>query len=204
MTAAGAVERPGIRRLRVLSAVAAGAMVLVGCTSTAPEAADPAKASLVEQHQLAGLDARQVIDQLDAMPVAERPDDLWASVEPGQLVLSDPTGERAETVLAMPAEEFYLSVAPYETRTHDCYFHSLTTCLGEMSGEPVQVTVTDDATGATIVDETRATYDNGFVGLWLPRDLEGTLTITRGDTSASSPVSTGDDDLTCLTTMQLT
>ena len=38
------------------------------------------------------------------------------------------------------------------------------------------VTVTD-AAGRTILDETRTTYDNGFLGFWLPRDITATLTI---------------------------
>lgn len=200
------VPRPSARRRALLAAVVAGSLGLTACTSAGPEpdsTSDRAAATLVEQHDLEGLDARQVIERLDTMPVAERPDDLWASVEPDQLVLSDPTGGFEETALPMPADEFYLSVAPYRTYTHDCFFHSLTTCLGELGGETVQVTVTDEATGRTVLDETRTTYDNGFVGLWLPRDLTGTLTIEHDGDSTTSPVSTGGDDLTCLTTMQV-
>ncbi|MFN3339780.1 MAG: CueP family metal-binding protein [Dietzia sp.] len=206
MTVTSRVPRPAARRNLILSTMVAGALALTACTSAEPEsdsAPEPAAATLVEQHDLEGLDARQVIERLDTMPVAERPDDLWASVEPDQLVLSDPTGGLEEMALPMPADEFYLSVAPYRTFTHDCFFHSLTTCLGELGGETVQVTVTDGATGQTVLDESRTTYDNGFVGLWLPRDLTGTLTIEHEGDSTTSPVSTGDDDLTCLTTMQV-
>ncbi|MFN3600844.1 MAG: CueP family metal-binding protein [Dietzia sp.] len=206
MSVMGVVPRPAARRSLLLSAVVAGALALTACTSAEPDsdtAPEPTAATLVEQHDLEELDARQVIERLDTMPVAERPDDLWASVEPDQLVLSDPTGDLDETALPMPADEFYLSVAPYRTFTHDCYFHSLTTCLGELGGETVQVTVTDEATGQTVLDETRTTYDNGFVGMWLPRDLTGTLTVEHEGDSTTSPISTGDDDLTCLTTMQV-
>ncbi|MET3861734.1 hypothetical protein ABIE38_002670 [Dietzia sp. 2505] len=204
-TALTTVPRLPAPRRALLAAVAAGSLALAACTSAEPEPDTPgrAAATLVEQHDLEGLDARQVIERLDTMPVAERPDDLWASVEPDQLILSDPTGDLDETALPMPADEFYLSVAPYRTFTHDCFFHSLTTCLGELGGETVQVTVTDEATGQTVLDETRTTYDNGFVGLWLPRDLTGTLTIAHDGDSTTSPVSTGDDDLTCLTTMRV-
>ena len=31
--------------------------------------------------------------------------------------------------------------------SHDCFYHSLTTCLGELDNEDIQVTITDDAIG---------------------------------------------------------
>lgn len=31
--------------------------------------------------------------------------------------------------------------------SHDCFYHSLPTCLGELGNEDIQVTITDDATG---------------------------------------------------------
>ena len=135
------------------------------------------------------------------MPVADRPDDLIASVQPTELVLT--SSDEGLATMPMPDDQFYLSVAPYNTSTHPCQFHSLTTCLGEMTGESVDVTVTD-AAGRTILDETRTTYDNGFVGLWLPRDITGTIRIEHDGKTASTPIATGADDLTCLTTMQLT
>ncbi|GMA34464.1 CueP family metal-binding protein [Demequina litorisediminis] len=72
----------------------------------------------------------------------------------------------------MPDDAFYVSLAPYVDTTHECYFHSLTTCTGEMQGEDIDVTVTDVETGEVLVDEAMTTFDNGFVGLWLPRDAE--------------------------------
>ena len=72
-----------------------------------------------------------------------------------------------------------------------------------MATEEVHVTVTDNASGDTLIDEPRITYDNGFLGLWLPRGITATLTIDHDGRTATAPISTGDDDLTCLTTMQL-
>lgn len=191
------------RRRTAIALLAAGALALAGCSTDndpAQEAASP-PASL-EIYGLAGLDATQVIDTLDAMPVADRPDDLIASVHPTELVLTS----GGENLATLPTQEdgFYLSVAPYEIRTHSCHFHSLTTCLGEMAGEQVHVTVTNTTTGQTLIDEPRTTYDNGFLGLWLPRDITATLTIDHDGKTATSPIATGNQDLTCLTTMQLT
>ena len=184
-----------------------GASASASAEVDATAAASDTVESVLDRHGLAHLDARRMIEALDAMSVVDRPANLLASVHPAELVLTVPTWTDGSTTttrsLPMPDDEFYLSVAPYRVQTHDCTFHSLTTCLGEMPGQDVEVTVTDGDTGQVILDETRTTYDNGFVGLWLPRDLDGTLTIRQGDAEATSPISTGEEDLTCLTTMRL-
>jgi len=203
---------------RIITAVAftvVTALVLSACsttdeptpaTATNSEASSQAQAQSQEQlladHGLNGLDAREVIDSLDALPVAERPTTLMASVRPNELLLYD--DQQRETSLAMPADEFYVSLAPYVDQTHECYFHSLTTCRGELQNTDVHVVVTDNVSGETLVDEIRATFDNGFVGLWLPRDIDATITIEYDGLSATSGLSTrSDDDATCVTTMQL-
>ena len=199
-----------------VAALAAVAVAAAGCTAQAPQAdqsagsagsagsarsADAAGSTIADEHGLAGLDARQMIERLDATPVAQRSTDLIASVQPDELVLN--SGDRTQSV-PMPNEEFYLAVAPYDSRTHECYFHSLTTCLGELRNEQVQVTVTDRATGATVVDDDVTTFDNGFVGIWLPRGLDGEITVEHDGRRATAPISTSNpDDLTCLTSLRL-
>ncbi|CAM3484165.1 CueP family metal-binding protein [Isoptericola cucumis] len=158
---------------------------------------------MLAEHGLEGLDARQIIDRLDAMPVAERPTDLVASVRPNEVVVTD--DQQHESSVPMTSDEFYVSVAPYVDQTHECYFHSLTTCLGELQNASVGVTVTDDATGEVLIDEARQTFDNGFVGLWLPRGIDATISIEHDGRAGTSRVSTGgDEDATCLTSLQLT
>lgn len=148
---------------------------------------------------LAGADARKVIDTLDALPVAERPADVMASVRPEQLILKGADG--AEATIAMPGE-FYVSFAPYLAKTHDCFFHSLTTCRGELANAPIHVTVTADD-GRVLVDEDRTTFDNGFSGLWLPRDIRAKLAVTHDGHAYEAQIGTGKDDPTCLTTVKL-
>lgn len=216
-TATTARHRRGRVGSLVLTALLATAVALTGCSNEEPGAAqsgatEPNSAQSADQsssadtiladHGLATADARQVIDTLDAQPVAERPSDLIASVRPGQLQLSDDQGREAS--LPLPDDAFYLSVAPYVSQTHECHFHSLTTCKGELGDTPVHVTVTDRDTGQVVVDEVLTTFDNGFVGLWLPRGIEATLTISTDGRSATTAISTsGDEDPTCLTTLQL-
>jgi hypothetical protein len=189
------------RPVRLGATAAVAALALAACSPAGtPDAPDD---GLLADHGLAGLDAAQIIDLLDETPLDERAPDLIASVRPDALALSDDAGR--ETNVPMPDDEFYVSVAPYVDRTHDCYFHSLTTCVGELQGEDVTVTVTDDASGEVLVDEARQTYDNGFVGLWLPRGVDATLTIEYDGRTGTTGVSTSDDeDPTCLTGVRLT
>lgn len=194
-----------LRRLAALGTLIA-ALVLAGCSapsSSAPTASTPAadSADMLAEHDLAGLDTKQVIERLDTMPVADRPADLMASIRPDELQLSDDQQRTAS--LPMPADEFYISFAPYLSQTHDCHFHSLTTCKGELQNADIHVKVVD-ATGTTIVDEASRTYDNGFLGLWLPRGLNATLTVDYQGRSATIPITTeGADAATCLTTLEL-
>ncbi|MBC7298132.1 MAG: CueP family metal-binding protein [Demequina sp.] len=186
------------------------ALVLSACAPgdrTTPDASadggsPQARDQMMADYGLAGLDTRQVIDTLDALAVVDRPGTLMASVRPHELLLTD--DQQREIALAIPEDTFYVSIAPYIDQTHDCYFHSLTTCKGEIQNSDVHVLVTDAASGEILIDETRTTYDNGFVGLWLPRGPDVTVTIEYDGRSATSDLSTkGDDDATCVTTMQL-
>lgn len=135
------------------------------------------------------------------MPVADRPSGLLASVQPGALVLKDESGR--ESRLPMPEDEVYVSIAPFRDQTHECHFHSLTTCLGELVDAEIRITLTADD-GEVLIDETRRTYDNGFTGLWVPRGIEATIAIEHEGREGTARISTMTaDDPTCVTTLQL-
>lgn len=192
-------------RTAMTGAVLAFALALSGCATEEPAgtgAAESASAAadLLAANGLAGLDAAGVIDRLDPLPVAERPSDLMASVEPDRLVLTDPSGE---ATLPLPEESTYVSIAPYATQTHDCFYHSLTTCLGEMGNESVDVRIVDDATGEVLVEESATTFDNGFIGFWLPKDVDGTIEMSAGGRTGSTTFSTQPDGATCITDLKL-
>ncbi|WP_151525713.1 CueP family metal-binding protein [Serinicoccus kebangsaanensis] len=200
--------RPLIRRPFCAAGVLAIGLVLAGCTSTAPDPGlspndeSPATAELLSAQGLGGLDAADVIERLESTPVDDRPTDLLASVQPQALVLTDDRGREAE--LPLSGNDVYVSVAPFVKQTHDCYYHSLTTCLGELRRTDVQVTLVDTADGDVLVDEARQTYDNGFVGLWVPRGIEATLTMEHEGLSGSTTISTTSDDApTCITDLRL-
>jgi hypothetical protein len=192
---------------RLAAVPVAVALLLAGCSSSstpssdaetgAPAAADAS--SLLRDFGLDGMDTREVIDHLDRLGGDERPTDLMASIRTDEVVLSDGT---RETTLAMPADELYVSMAPYVDQTHDCFFHSLTTCQGELVDADVDILVRDDQ-GEVVLEETTTTYANGFVGVWLPRDLTGTVVLTVDGRSVEAPLSTTADSATCLTGLQL-
>jgi hypothetical protein len=192
------------------------AMTLSGCAAGAdsPDSAAPSTSGvnsmssqvpteakpLLARYGLGGMDSAQIIDHLDRLAGKERPDDLMASVRPGELVLS---AGKAEYDLALPDDRFYLSFAPYVQQTHECFFHSLTTCQGELVAQDVRVQITDDTNGEVLADETRTTFANGFVGVWLPRDIEGTLRVTYDGQVGEVEFATTEDAPTCLTTLRL-
>lgn len=183
---------------RLVIAAAALVLALVGCSSAEPEGEQP----LLDDYGLSGMDTREIVDHLDRLGGTDRPTDLMASVRVEELLMSD--GE-TELELDIPDDLFYLAFAPYVDQTHECFYHSLTTCQGELTEQDVHVRIVDDATGEVLVDEQRTTFQNGFVGLWLPRDLQGTLEVTYEGLTTQVPFTTDEDGATCLTTdLQLT
>jgi hypothetical protein len=189
------------------TALLASSLALSGCASGASGSGGPASSAspadvILSSHGLAGRDAAGVIDALEAQDVNDRPTGLTASVRPDELMLADGAGHQAS--LPIPEDRFYLSVAPYVSQTHECHYHSLTTCTGELGDTDVRIRVTDDATGEALVDGTMTTADNGFIGLWLPRGIRATLSVEADGGTATAAVSTsGDEAATCLTTLQL-
>ena len=193
-------------------AAALMAVTLTGCaaqtdgpstTRSTTESSAPRQDSeapqLLADYGLDGMGTVEIIDELDRRGGTDRPQDLMASVRPDELILSAGDDELS---LEIPDDLFYLSVAPYVDQTHDCFNHSLTTCTGELASTEVQVQIVG-ADGNVLVDETRTTFENGFTGFWLPRDIEGTLRITSEGKTAESDFTTHPDAPTCLTTMQL-
>src|SRR5690606_18291896 len=117
-------------------AIALGAaLVLAGCTP-GDQAPEQEASALLEAHNLDDLQAVEIIDQLDRVAVAERATNLMASVRSDSLLITD---GQEEVTLEIPEDRFYVSIAPYVSQTHDCYYHSLTTCVGELSQQEVDL-----------------------------------------------------------------
>jgi hypothetical protein len=189
-----------------LAAAGIGLIVLTGCSSAPEESAATTPVataaatdtSFLEPFGLEEMAPRDIVTALDRTN-DDRDSGVMGSVRYDSVVFTTPDGE-----MTVPIEDdFYLALAPYVDQTHDCFFHNLATCQGELVGEDLDVTITTDD-GEVLVDETVTTYDNGFVSFWLPRDITGTIEVTHDGRSVTAPVATGPDDPTCVTTLQLT
>ncbi|MDR1795303.1 MAG: CueP family metal-binding protein [Erysipelotrichaceae bacterium] len=181
-------------------------LLLTGCnpTSTAPKTLS--EEELLAKYGLTGMSIKEMMAYLEES--VDDTDAFNASVHPTYLELTD---KASETVIDLPIEDgFYLSVAPYIEETHECYFHNLATCKGELAHVTVHVTFTE-TDGTVLVDEDLQTYQNGFFAIWLPLDDEGLLEITYISEDGltyfgSEEITTYDDpveDPTCITTIQL-
>lgn len=192
-------------------------LALAGCASQPEPSAGPETEAQVSSDQAAGQEMPQwlvdrlaeydvdadgqmqaIIEQLDQVD-QQRPLQVQGSVRADHVVFS---GEEGEVEVPIEGDEVYVSIAPYLTQTHDCFYHALGSCQGELVGEDVQVTITDSE-GEVLVDEDVTTYANGFVGFWLPADRTGTITITDGERTGEVAFDTGPDGATCITTLQL-
>lgn len=180
-------------RVAVLSASAAVLLAATGCAGGGAE-----RDALLREHGLAGATTQETVERLDRTH-EDRAAGLSSSVGYDEVVLTDGS---AEVSLPMPEDRFYLAVAPWRTTTHECFHHSLSGCQGELVDETLDVRITDDS-GAVLVDEAATTYDNGFVGFWLPKDITGTLEVIHDGRRATEQFSTFPDSPTCLTTLRL-
>ena len=192
-----------------LTTGAVALLVLAGCSTSTPD--DPMAVpeqtstfteidtSFLEPYGLADSEPRDIVTALDRTN-DDRANGLAGSVRYDHVLFTTDDGEQR---IPLAEDEFYLSLAPYVDQTHECYYHNLSSCQGELVGEDLDVTITSDD-GEVLVDETVTTYDNGFVGFWLPRDIEGTIEVEFDGRSVTAPIATGPEDPTCVTTLQLT
>ena len=108
----------------------------------------------------------------------------------------------SKTVIAMPDDRMAVSIAPYIMKTHPCSGHYPSICRGELANTPVHVkAVTAD--GRTLLDEDTTTLPNGFVDLWLPRDLQVDVSLKARGLQATVRVGSFEKDITCITTPKL-
>ncbi|MDO5535784.1 MAG: CueP family metal-binding protein [Propionibacteriaceae bacterium] len=186
----------------MFAASAAALILLAGCSAPATTHPAPPAAGqsgdVLATVGLAGKTGQQIVDELDQSPDA-RPLPLRASVRYDHVVIGDGTNE---TQVPIEGDQFYLSIAPFATQTHECFYHSLATCMGELQETDLHVRIVD-STGTVLVDEDTTTYANGFVGFWLPQDISGEVTVTADGKTGTVPFATGPDDATCLTTLQI-
>lgn len=122
--------------------------------------------SFLEAHSLQNLTDEQIVDKLDGS--TDFSSDFSASIYPDRIMLIDSTGYYT---VSLTIDKFYVSIAPYINMTHGWVMHNLTGCRGELTDKEFDISVTD-TNGNVIYSETVKTRSNGFVGVWLPKDLK--------------------------------
>ena len=53
------------------------------------------------------------------------------------------------------------------------------------------------------MNEQTTTFDNGFVGVWVPSETEGTIEVSYNGMTGTTEFSTTDEAATCITDLQL-
>ena len=150
--------------------------------------------SILERLGLKDQELTSVVMALDER--LDEPQDIGARITGEALLLYQ--GED-EVSVPLPEDLFFVSIAPYINDVHPCQVHNLITCRGELYGETMLITLTLND-GSVLYSEERTTQANGFIGLWLPAGIEGTLSVEMPNRSVSYPISTYANSDTCITT----
>jgi hypothetical protein len=177
----------------VIAAIVA-VIVIAGSVIQGKKPVNQAEAAFLEKYGLAGLSVEEIVYKLDS--TTSDPMGLSAGITSDYLVLMDDSNE---VRLTLPKDKFYLSFAPYITQTHPCRTHSLASCQGELVNQEIHAVITDSEK-KEIVNSDLTTMANGFVGVWLPSNIEGTVTVSYNGLIAQAPITTFAGSDTCLTT----
>lgn len=153
------------------------------------------KTTVLERQNLKDYSVEKIVEKLQSSQDYE----IEGVVYGDRIVLEDAEGKQT---LKLPKEDFYLSVAPYIYTTKPCEIFDLTKGDGEMKHVTFFVEVID-SNGNIILRENLSSGENGFVGIWLPRDINATLTVSYDSMIGTANISTDKDAPTCLTSLQL-
>ncbi len=74
--------------------------------------------------------------------------------------------------------------------------------MGELDNQTFDIVLTT-VDGDVVFEGEKTTYNNGFMGFWLPRDTQYIISIDYGDKSGVFTLETYDDSYTCITSFQL-
>lgn len=161
-------------------------------------------AEILEENDLGGLFITEVIDKMDRQSVSERSKEFTAVVKRDTVVFSDVESGKEIGSEALPnTNKQYVSIAPYVSQTHDCHYHSLTTCTGEMGDTAIHIKIVNETNGEIVLDSDVKTFENGFYGVWLDVNHNYATTVTYKDYTGSLTLTTDIDSATCVTNLQL-
>jgi hypothetical protein len=157
-------------------------------------APNEARTEMLKKYGLADLSVKDMVNKLDS--ITNEKDGLNASITGTTLILYD---NDKQYDFKLPTDEFYLSFAPYINEVHPCQTHNLVSCRGELFNKEFNVSIVKKD-GTVITDQKVKSMNSGFIGIWLPRDIEATLTISYNGLSVTKTITTYAKSDTCLTT----
>jgi len=153
-----------------------------------------ARTEMLKKYDLADLSVKDMVNKLDS--ITNEKDGLNASITGTTLILYD---NDKEYDFKLPADEFYLSFAPYINEVHPCQTHNLVSCRGELFNKEFNVSIVKKD-GTVITNQKVKSMNSGFIGIWLPRDIEATLTVSYNGLSVTQTITTYPKSDTCITT----
>jgi hypothetical protein len=173
---------------------------LFALLSVAAFGTDPTLAKSPSPQMLEGLSPEAVMNLANTwgMNYDENKVMVWTTSRAFHFDFPDGT----KTEIAMPSDRMVVSIAPYILKNHPCKDHTPSTCRGELPNTPVSV-VAVTADGQVILKERTNTSPNGFVDLWLPRNLKIDITLEARGLVVTQRISTFDTDKTCITEAKL-
>ena len=191
-----------MNRLRVVTVLIVLALATIGCGQSDLDTGNETVQRLRSTSSGPSPASLQGMGPVEALALANEwmGNDVTSFVTTQAVNFEFPGGDAASVQL--PADEMVVAIAPYIDQTHQCEIHSMSGCQGELVGVPVDV-VARLVDGTVVVDDTIQTLANGFVELWLPRNIEVSISLAARGKSIDGTIGTFADSLTCITTLQL-
>lgn len=149
---------------------------------------------ILSQLNIETSDIKEIVTNLDQR--IDEPSNIGARITGDKLYLYDNDKEYS---LNLPEDSFFVSIAPYINEVHPCTIHNLVTCRGEVFNQTMKIRIVDE-NNQIILEEEKTTQDNGFIGLWLPKNMNATLSVEYDGLFVEYPISTYSESYTCITT----
>ena len=188
------MNKSKIKKIIVFTLIAIA--IVISAFVFLPQLAAPNETKIVmlKKYNLDVLTVKEMVNKLDS--ITNEKEGLNASITGTTLILYD---NEKEYDFSLPKDEFYVSFAPYINSVHPCQTHNLVSCRGELFNKEFEVSIVEKD-GTVISNQKVKSMNSGFIGIWLPRDIEATLTIKYNGLSVSQSIGTFAKSDTCITT----
>lgn len=126
--------------------------------------------------------------------------EITSYVDNKKLNISFPDGRDLQILL--PENEIYVAIAPYETYTHECQTHYISSCEAELKKSEFFIKLSDE-NEVIFMEEVVHSLKNGFIELWLPKDREFETRVIYENKSCEFTLTTYETSRTCITDLKL-